>query len=143
MTRCHLRRPLAMSSAHIVRALLHSVAAITHSVISTLLGASATAIALLLAVFAYNLWFHPLSSVPGPKLAAASNLWLAYQARNGRLAELGRTLHRQYGEAVRVGPNEVWFNSKAAFKAIYSESIFPGPCEMQRANQHTRCWKRL
>lgn len=24
---------------------------------------------------------------------------------------------------VRVGPNEVWFNSKAAFKAIYSELL--------------------
>jgi hypothetical protein len=26
----------------------------------------------------YNLHFHPLSKYPGPKLAAASNLWWAY-----------------------------------------------------------------
>ncbi|SPJ85851.1 related to pisatin demethylase [Fusarium torulosum] len=36
------------------------------------------------------------------------------------MALLGKTLHRQYGSAVRVGPNEVWFNSKEAFQAIYS-----------------------
>ncbi|KAF4961677.1 hypothetical protein FGADI_40 [Fusarium gaditjirri] len=38
----------------------------------------------------------------------------------GRMAYLGRTLHRKYGPVVRVGPNEVWFNSKEAFHAIYS-----------------------
>lgn len=85
-----------------------------------IVGAIVTVAALLLTLCAYNLWLHPLAPVPGPKWAAVSNIWLAYYARNGRLAELGRTLHQQYGEAVRVGPNEVWFNSKAAFKAIYS-----------------------
>ncbi|KAF4508220.1 hypothetical protein G6O67_004629 [Ophiocordyceps sinensis] len=29
------------------------------------------------------------------------------------------TLHQKYGDAVRVGPNEVWFNSKEAFDQIY------------------------
>jgi hypothetical protein len=46
---------------------------------------------------------------------------LAWHARNGRVRELGKTLHRKYGPAVRVGPNEVWFDSKDAFKTIYSE----------------------
>ncbi|KAH7171295.1 cytochrome P450 [Dactylonectria macrodidyma] len=75
---------------------------------------------LLVTVVIYRLAFHPLASIPGPKLAAVSSIWHAYQARNGRMARLGRTLHRQYGPIVRVGPNEVWFDTKQAFQAIYS-----------------------
>jgi hypothetical protein len=68
---------------------------------------------------AYRLTLHPLASVPGPRIAALSNVWYAYHAKNGLVAQLAKTLHEKYGPVVRVGPNEVWFNSKAAFKAIY------------------------
>lgn len=74
-----------------------------------------------LIVIAYRLVLHPLARVPGPKIAALSNIWYAYHARNGRMLELGKTLHRRYGPMVRVGPNEVWFDSVDAFKHIYSE----------------------
>lgn len=76
----------------------------------------------LMVISIYRLFLHPLSRVPGPKIAALSNAWLAWHARNGRVRELGKTLHRKYGPVVRVGPNEVWFDSKYAFKIIYSES---------------------
>ena len=68
----------------------------------------------------YRLVYHPLSRVPGPKTAALSNAWLAWHARNGRVRELGKTLHLKYGPVVRVGPNHVWFDSKYAFEVIYS-----------------------
>ncbi|POR31361.1 Pisatin demethylase [Tolypocladium paradoxum] len=68
----------------------------------------------------YRIFLHPLSRVPGPRWAAVSNVWHAYHVRNGRMAELAKTLHQKYGEAVRVGPNEVWFNSREAFDQIYS-----------------------
>ncbi|ODA77451.1 hypothetical protein RJ55_07080 [Drechmeria coniospora] len=68
----------------------------------------------------YRLTLHPLAGVPGPRLAAVSNLWHAYQVRNGRMSVLARTLHKRYGHVVRVGPNEVWFDSKEAFDQIYS-----------------------
>ncbi|GIZ44312.1 hypothetical protein CKM354_000751400 [Cercospora kikuchii] len=68
----------------------------------------------------YRLFFHPLAKVPGPRLAAISNVWYAYQARNGDMLRLGKSLHRKYGPAVRVGPNEIWFDSKEAFAKIYS-----------------------
>lgn len=74
---------------------------------------------LVAAVVAYRLTLHPLSKIPGPKLAAISNIWYAYQARNGHVHLLGKTLHEQYGPVVRVGPNELWFNTKEAFDAIY------------------------
>ena len=69
----------------------------------------------------YRLFFHPLSRIQGPRIAALSNVWYAKHVRDGRMFTLGRTLHKAYGPVVRVGPNEVWFNSGDAFKAIYSK----------------------
>lgn len=62
---------------------------------------------------------HPLAGIPGPRLAAVSRLWYALQVRNGRLLQLATTLHRTYGPAVRVAPNEVWLSSPEAFGVIY------------------------
>ena len=75
---------------------------------------------LLASIAVYRLYFHPLAQIPGPKIAAISSFWHAYNARNGRMAHLGKTLHRRYGPVVRVGPNEVWFDTQEAFHAIYS-----------------------
>ena len=75
------------------------------------------------AVAVYRLFFHPLASVPGPRLAAVSNVWYAYQVRNGRVFSLGKTLHNKYGPVVRVGPNEVWFDSVDGFDTIYREFL--------------------
>ena len=82
-------------------------------------GALALAALVLLAVVTYRLLFHPLHQIPGPRLAAVSNIWHAYHARNGQMYRLGKDLHQRYGSVVRVGPNEVWFDSKEAFRAIY------------------------
>jgi hypothetical protein len=81
-----------------------------------------TLVVLLASIAVYRLTFHPLARVPGPRLAAISSFWHAYHARNGRMAHLGKTLHSRYGPVVRVGPNEVWFDTKEAFQAIYSMS---------------------
>ncbi|KAL7923758.1 cytochrome P450 [Trichoderma austrokoningii] len=70
----------------------------------------------------YRLFLHPLARVPGPKIAAVSNVWHAYHARNGGMFELACTLHQKYGEVVRVGPDELWFNSMEAFDKIYSST---------------------
>ncbi|KAK0644658.1 cytochrome P450 76C2 [Cercophora newfieldiana] len=73
---------------------------------------------LLIAV--YRVTFHPLARSPGPRLAALSNVWLARRVRDGRMFEVGKKIHKRYGPVVRVGPNEVWFDSREAFSAIYS-----------------------
>jgi len=78
-------------------------------------------LALIIAVATYRILFHPLASIPGPKLAALSNIWQAYYARNGRMLELGKTLHAKYGPVVRVGPDEVWFDSTEAFRFVYGK----------------------
>ena len=83
----------------------------------------------LLAFATYRLVFHPLARVPGPRLAAVTNIWQAHQVRNGRVRELGKGLPKEYGPVVRVGPNEVWFNTADAFKQIYRMSnpkLWPG-----------------
>ncbi|KAH8996548.1 putative P450 monooxygenase [Lactarius hatsudake] len=70
----------------------------------------------------YNLYFHPLSHFPGPKLAACSRLWLAYREiiRGHSLGDLRTELHRQYGEIVRLAPNELHFSNPAAYNDIYN-----------------------
>lgn len=88
-----------------------------------------TAFALLAvsAVASYRLALHPLSRVPGPRLAAITSAWYAYQIRNGHALQLGRSLHRRYGPVVRVAPNELWFASRDAFRIIYSQSAGTRP----------------
>lgn len=86
------------------------------------LGATAVALlTLLIAIITHRLFLGPLSRIPGPRLAALSNLWYARHARNGSTAAMAKQLHRQYGPAVRVGPKEVWFNTKEAYDQIYSK----------------------
>ncbi|KAH9002867.1 putative P450 monooxygenase [Lactarius deliciosus] len=70
----------------------------------------------------YNLYFHPLSHFPGPKLAACSRLWLAYREliKGESLSDLRAQLHRQYGEIIRWAPNELHFSNPAAYNDIYN-----------------------
>ncbi|KAK3951370.1 cytochrome P450, partial [Pseudoneurospora amorphoporcata] len=77
-------------------------------------------IAIIITTSLYRLYLHPLARVPGPRLAALSNTWHAYHARNGRMYTLGKTLHKRYGPVVRVGPDELWVDGREAFKTIYS-----------------------
>jgi hypothetical protein len=72
-------------------------------------------------VVIYRLYFHPLAGIPGPRLAAASYAWQAYQLRAGRALGIAG-LHARYGPAVRIGPNEVMFNTKEAYDTIYRRS---------------------
>ncbi|KAI0258151.1 cytochrome P450 [Gloeopeniophorella convolvens] len=86
---------------------------------------SATALGLL--VYAgcrvvYNLWFHPLARFPGPRAAACTRMWLAYQelVLGVSLADVRAELHRRYGEVLRLAPNELHFANPAAFNDIYN-----------------------
>lgn len=68
----------------------------------------------------YNIYFHPLSHIPGPKLAAAT--WIPYTRHqlNGSLVTWLKTLHARYGEVVRVSPTELSFISgETAWQDIY------------------------
>ncbi|KAI1375296.1 isotrichodermin C-15 hydroxylase [Hypoxylon crocopeplum] len=57
----------------------------------------------------YLLKFHPASKFPGPKLAAISNIPYAYHWMSGRWPWAVEKMLKQYGNVVRVAPNELAF----------------------------------
>ncbi|KAI6093965.1 cytochrome P450 [Hypoxylon rubiginosum] len=71
----------------------------------------------------YLLFFHPLAKYPGPKIAAISNVWYGYQWLSGRYPWAMQRVLREYGDVVRVAPNELVFISPKAYTDIYTSSI--------------------
>ncbi|KAH7309879.1 cytochrome P450 [Stachybotrys elegans] len=67
----------------------------------------------------YNLAFHPLAKYPGPKIAAATDVWWAYKSTTGRYPWIIQDLLEQYGDVVRIAPNELVFLTPQAAKDIY------------------------
>jgi hypothetical protein len=74
--------------------------------------------------------FHPLARYPGPLLCKVSKLWLAYlTTTDGKMHLYVQGLHQQYGDVVRIGPNEVSINHKDIASAVLSGKGLPrGPC---------------
>jgi benzoate 4-monooxygenase len=58
-------------------------------------------------------------AIPGPKLAAFSNLWLMYQCRKGKRYEAVDQAHKKYGPLIRLQPNHVSVADSDAINAIY------------------------
>lgn len=72
----------------------------------------------------YNVFFHPLSAIPGPWYAAASDLWLTTHVVRLEQCKIVQSLFEKYGPIVRVGPNKVFFNDLTSTKSIYSVHKF-------------------
>ncbi|KAL5363848.1 amino acid permease-domain-containing protein [Aspergillus floccosus] len=66
-----------------------------------------------------NLIASPLRAVPGPRFFALTRWRLAYEDYRGTRTHCINSLHKKYGDVVRVGPNELSFNSLFALKSIY------------------------
>ncbi|CAH0016693.1 unnamed protein product [Clonostachys rhizophaga] len=78
------------------------------------------AVAALLCVVALARKFYsPLARIPGSKLSLFSSVQLRYHELHGRRTAFVHSMHRRYGTAVRLGPNEVSFASASAMKDIY------------------------
>ena len=76
----------------------------------------------------YNYFFHPLRKIPGPVAAAATPIPYAYRLLNGRMPEWITSVHKKYGEVVRIHPDEVSFIGSSAWGDIYnSHPGFPKP----------------
>ncbi|KAH6683997.1 cytochrome P450 monooxygenase-like protein [Halenospora varia] len=73
----------------------------------------------ILARIIYRLNFHPLAKYPGPKLAAASQLWFARSWYYGNYFQDIEELHKKYGDFVRTGPNELSIATVQSFNDIY------------------------
>ncbi|KAK8080848.1 hypothetical protein PG997_008666 [Apiospora hydei] len=78
-----------------------------------------------LAQAAWNLSpFHPLSSIPGPRLAGATYLPEFYYdaVKFGTYTKRIQRLHEAYGPIVRISPNEVHCNDPAFSDEIYASA---------------------
>ncbi|CAK4031773.1 P450 monooxygenase [Lecanosticta acicola] len=84
----------------------------------TLLIAAAVIVATYTAII-QPLYLDPLSRIPGPKLYALTKWRLAFEDWKGQRTRTIHRLHQEYGAVVRIGPNEVHFNSLSAQKTIY------------------------
>jgi cytochrome P450 len=67
----------------------------------------------------YNIYFHPLSSYPGPKFYAASRIPYVWAVLRGQLPFICQQLHVTYGDVVRIAPDELSFINPNAWKDIY------------------------
>lgn len=70
-------------------------------------------------IVAYNLWFHPLASIPGPLLARCTRLWYVYYLALGQLPFAVHRAHQKYGPALRIAPDELAFIEASAWKDIH------------------------
>jgi cytochrome P450 len=67
----------------------------------------------------YNIYFHPLAKIPGPRLYAASKLPFLFFWVIGEPGHVLERFHKRYGPAVRYTPNEVSFITSQAWFDIY------------------------
>nr|POE90610.1 isotrichodermin c-15 hydroxylase [Quercus suber] len=68
----------------------------------------------------YNVYFHPLRHIPGPKLNAATKFVWIRHILAGTTLEYNRMLHQKYGPVVRFSPDELSFTSgDTAWSDIY------------------------
>ncbi|KAF5358595.1 hypothetical protein D9758_007733 [Tetrapyrgos nigripes] len=72
----------------------------------------------------YNLFFSPLSAIPGPWYAAISDTWLLTHVVRLEQCKVIDSLFEKYGPVVRVGPNKVVFNDLSTMRNVYSIQKF-------------------
>ncbi|KAJ8517764.1 hypothetical protein ONZ45_g5122 [Pleurotus djamor] len=72
----------------------------------------------------YNLFFSPLSAIPGPWYAAVSDLWITYHVLRLEQCKTVQALFEEYGPVVRIGPNKVAFCDMSSTRSVYSVHKF-------------------
>lgn len=74
-----------------------------------------------LSVALYNIFLHPLRSVPGPLLSRATHLYAYYHNLFGPTLTLSLpTLHTLFGPTIRTEPNTLHFSTQSAYNIIYA-----------------------
>ncbi|KAK9772684.1 putative Cytochrome P450 [Seiridium cardinale] len=67
----------------------------------------------------YNITLHPLSRIPGPRLAGFSPIWLLFHTFSLRKCEALHDAHARYGPIVRIGPGKLLISSSPDIKSVY------------------------
>lgn len=78
----------------------------------------------------YNLYLHPLSGYPGPRLAAATRLWYCYYCTQGTSIYAIKRAHEKYGDVVRTAPGELSYTDPKAWNDIYGHRV--GKAELMK-----------
>ncbi|KAI0379847.1 cytochrome P450 [Hypomontagnella monticulosa] len=86
-------------------------------------------------ILAYNVYFHPLSKYPGPRIAASTPLWIALSYVRGNTPDVLLRLHDRYGPVVRTSPNELSFIEPLQWKEIYGHKP-PGHPEFSKDEKY-------
>ncbi|KAL6715592.1 hypothetical protein ACLMJK_006553 [Lecanora helva] len=95
--------------------------AISSLSVATLQGVALLAIFYISITSFYNLYLHPLSRFPGPKLAAISRLPYLRAQLGGRLPQWMHGLHTFYSsDVVRMAPDALSFTNASAWKEMYA-----------------------
>ncbi|CZR53260.1 related to cytochrome P450 CYP3/CYP5/CYP6/CYP9 subfamilies [Phialocephala subalpina] len=96
---------------------------LTNGLVAFLLGTTTC----ILSTAFYNLYFHPLSKFPGPKLWAAFQFPYLQAMLGGRVPFQIKALHDIHGPIVRTSPNELSIIDPGAWKEIYANKRFIRP----------------
>ncbi|KAK1713442.1 hypothetical protein CaCOL14_009338 [Colletotrichum acutatum] len=83
----------------------------------------------------YNIYFHPLSSFPGPRLAGATPWWTALSYLGGRTPYDLLELHNKYGPVVRTSPDSLSYIKAPQWKEIYGHKA-PGQLEFSKDGKY-------
>ena len=67
----------------------------------------------------YNIYFHPLTSYPGPLHLVASDIPLAVLSLLGTSQYQLKAAHDKYGEIVRIAPGTLSYIKPQAWNDIY------------------------
>lgn len=67
----------------------------------------------------YNLFFSPLSRIPGPILAKLTSKWLTIHEVLGNRSSIVEKAHERYGPVVRLAPKELSFSNHSCIKELY------------------------
>ncbi|KAK4174617.1 cytochrome P450 [Triangularia setosa] len=66
----------------------------------------------------YNIYFHPLRGIPGPKSWSATRIPFIWALLRGTIVHDIQKLHRKYGLVLRIAPNELTFADPSAWNDI-------------------------
>ncbi|OTA99206.1 hypothetical protein M426DRAFT_325350 [Hypoxylon sp. CI-4A] len=106
-----------------------------HECILLALGVGFLPIVYYICLSIYNIYFHPLSKYPGPRVAAATPLWIASSLARGTMPKDLLKLHDRYGPVVRTSPNELSYIDVSLWKEIYGHKA-PGHVEFAKDEKY-------
>ncbi|EJD41987.1 cytochrome P450 [Auricularia subglabra TFB-10046 SS5] len=72
----------------------------------------------------WSLLFSPLSSIPGPRLAAVTDWWLEWHALRFRRCAAIHDAFQRFGPVVRIGPNKLALSNPDDVREIYRSHNF-------------------